>query len=158
MLAKIRTQLYVARQGITRAYLRRIWGMTIGEGVRISRKANLDYTHPKGVHIGDYTIITPGVHIFTHDFVKREHVSTFIGSNCFLGAGSIILPGVTIGDHCVIAAGSVVTQDVPSRSVVAGNPAKVLKSNIKTAAYGIMGNLQPHELAVFEDGFEDDEG
>ena len=154
MLAKLRTQLYVARQGFTRAWLRRVWGMTIGEGVRISRKANLDYTHPKGVHIGDYTIITPGVHIFTHDFVKREHVSTYIGSNCFLGAGAIILPGVRVGDHCVIAAGSVVTQDVPSRSVVAGNPAKVLKSNIKTARYGIMGNLQPHELAVFEDEHE----
>ena len=154
MLAKIRTRLYVARQGFTRAYLRRVWGMTIGEGVRISRKANLDYTHPRGVHIGDYTIITPGVHIFTHDIVKREHVSTYIGSNCFLGAGAIILPGVTIGDHCVIAAGSVVTGDVPSRSVVAGNPAKVLKSNIKTARYGIMGNLQPHELAKFDDDQE----
>ncbi|MEP1421283.1 MAG: hypothetical protein ABJK59_05905 [Erythrobacter sp.] len=61
------------------------------------------------------------------------------------------LPGVTAGDHCVIAAGTVVTQDVPSRSVVAGNPGKILKSDIKTAAYGIMGNLQPHELAVLED-------
>ncbi|WP_298334097.1 acyltransferase [uncultured Erythrobacter sp.] len=151
MLARIRTQLYVARQVFYRTWLRRVWGMTIGEGVRISRKANLDYTHPKGVHIGEYTIVTPGVHIFTHDFVRRVHVSTYIGSNCFLGAGSIILPGVTIGDHCVIAAGSVVTADVPSRSVVGGNPAKVLKSNIKTGPYGIMGNLQPHELAVFED-------
>lgn len=158
MLAKIRTQLYVARQGITRAWLRRVWGMTIGEGVRISRKANLDFTHPGGVHIGDYTIVTPGVHIFTHDFVKRVHVSTHIGSNCFLGAGCIILPGVTVGDHCVIAAGTVVTQDIPARSVVAGNPGKILKSDIKTARYGIMGNLQPHELAKFEgDQFEDDE-
>ena len=130
--------------------------MNIGEGVLISRKANLDYTHPSGFHIGDYSIITPGVHIFTHDFVRREHVSTHIGSHCFVGANAIILPGVRIGDHCVIAAGSVVTQDVPARSVVAGNPAKVLKSDIKTAAYGIMGNLQPHELAKFEDGFEDD--
>lgn len=154
MLARLRTTLYVARQGFQRAWLRRVWGMTIGEGVRISRKAHLDYTHPKGVHIGDYTIITPGAHIFTHDFVRREHVSTYIGSNCFIGAGAIILPGVTVGDHCVIAAGSVVTQDVPSRSLVAGNPAKVLKSDIKTTYYGIMGKLQPHELAKFEDDEE----
>lgn len=151
MLAKIRTRLYHARQGLTRAVLRRVWGMTIGEGVLISRKANLDYTYPKGVHIGDYSILTPGARIFTHDFVKREHVSTHIGSHCFVGANAIILPGISIGDHCVIAAGSVVTQDVPARSVVAGNPAKILKSNIKTARYGIMGNLQPHELARFED-------
>ncbi|MEP0391106.1 MAG: acyltransferase [Erythrobacter sp.] len=154
MLAKIRTRLYLARQVFHCAYLRKIWGMSIGEGVRISRKAHLDYTHPKGVHIGDYTIITPSVHIFTHDFVKRIHVSTYIGSNCFVGAGSIILPGVRVGDNCVVAAGTIVTQDIPARSIVAGNPGKILKSNIKTARFGIMGNLQPHELAAFEEAEE----
>lgn len=151
MLARIRTFLYLARQGAHCAWLRRVWGMTIGDGVRISRKANLDYTHPKGVHIGDFTIITPGVHIFTHDFVRNQHVSTFIGSNCFIGAGAIILAGISIGDHCIIAAGSVVTKDVPSRSLVGGNPANVIKSDINTTYYGIMAKLEPHEVPVFKE-------
>lgn len=50
-----------------------------------------------------------------------------IGNNCWIGANSIILPGVTIGDYSVVAAGSVVTKNVPSGVLVAGNPAVVKK-------------------------------
>jgi len=51
-----------------------------------------------------------------------------VGNNVFIGLGAIILPGVTIGDNVIIGAGSVVTQNIPSNSVAAGTPAKVLKS------------------------------
>ena len=54
--------------------------------------------------------------------------SITIGSNVFIGMGSVILPGVTIGDNCVIGAGAVVTRDIPSGSVAAGVPAKVIKT------------------------------
>ena len=50
-----------------------------------------------------------------------------IGKNCWLGAGVIVLPGVTIGDNAVIGAGSVVTKDIPSNVVAVGNPCKVLR-------------------------------
>jgi maltose O-acetyltransferase len=50
-----------------------------------------------------------------------------IGHNCWMGAGAIILPGVTIGDNVVVGAGSVVTKDVPDNVVVAGNPARVIR-------------------------------
>ena len=50
-----------------------------------------------------------------------------IGNNCWIGGNAVILPGVTIGDNVTIAAGSVVIRDVPSNSLVAGNPAKVKK-------------------------------
>jgi maltose O-acetyltransferase len=50
-----------------------------------------------------------------------------IGDNCWLGGGVIVCPGVTIGNGCTIGAGSVVTKDVPDRSVVVGNPGKVVK-------------------------------
>ena len=50
-----------------------------------------------------------------------------IGENCWLGAGAIVLPGVTIGDNTVIGAGSVVTKDIPSGVVAAGNPCRVLR-------------------------------
>ena len=55
---------------------------------------------------------------------------TRIGRNCFIGAHSIILPGVTIGDGSVVGAGSVVTRDVPPRSAMAGNPARTMKSDV----------------------------
>lgn len=51
-----------------------------------------------------------------------------IGNNCFIGAHTLILPGVTIGNNCIVGAGSVVTKSVPDSSVVAGNPAKYITS------------------------------
>ncbi|WP_304411938.1 DapH/DapD/GlmU-related protein [Erythrobacter sp. SD-21] len=118
--------------------------MTIGEGSRISLKARLDFTNPRGIHIGRETIVTPMAQIFTHDFVKARHVDTHIGSHCFIGAGSIILPGIRIGDHCIVAAGSVVTSDVPDRSLVAGNPARVVKSGIRTGHFGMLVGPSVH--------------
>ncbi len=122
------------------AWYRRVWGMHLGMGVRISGKAYLDFTNPHGLHIGDYTIVTPRVQIFTHDFVHNRHVDTRVGACCFIGAGAIILPGVTIGDHSVVAAGAVVTRDVPSNSMVAGNPAQVVKSGLQTGRYGVLAS------------------
>lgn len=55
------------------------------------------------------------------------HAPIKIGKNCWVGANSVILPGVTIGDNCVIAAGSVVTRDVRNNVMVAGNPAVIKK-------------------------------
>ena len=51
-----------------------------------------------------------------------------IGKNVWIGAGAIVLPGVTVGDNAVIAAGAVVTRDVPENTVVAGTPAKVIRT------------------------------
>ena len=51
-----------------------------------------------------------------------------IGENCWLGAGVIVLPGVSIGDNSVIGAGSIVTKDIPSNVVAFGNPCKVIRS------------------------------
>jgi acetyltransferase-like isoleucine patch superfamily enzyme len=57
-------------------------------------------------------------------------MDTYIGDNCVIGVGAIILGGVRIGNEVVVAAGSVVTEDVPSKSIVAGNPARVIESEI----------------------------
>lgn len=54
-----------------------------------------------------------------------------IGNNVWIGTGAIVLKGVTVGDGAIIAAGSVVTNDVPEHSIVAGNPAKVIKESIQ---------------------------
>jgi acetyltransferase-like isoleucine patch superfamily enzyme len=111
--------------------------MDIGEGTAISFSARLDKTNPRGLHIGKYTVVTFGAAILTHDHVNNRNRDVHIGDNCFIGAHSIILPGVTIGDHCIIAAASIVVRDVPAGSLVTGNPARIVESNVKTDHYGI---------------------
>jgi len=125
---------------------RRVYGMDIGREVRISMGARIDKTNPKGVHIGDFTAITSGAAILTHDFVNRLHTDVYIGRNCFIGYGAIVLPGVRIGDSVIVTGNSVVGRDVPSNSIVMGNPARVVESNITTGPWGIRldkGNIVP---------------
>jgi acetyltransferase-like isoleucine patch superfamily enzyme len=82
-------------------------------------------------------LISFDVAIISHDFVGGKHLDTRVGSHCFIGARSIIMPGVKVGNHCIVGAGSVVTADVPDRSIVVGNPARILHSNIVTGRWGI---------------------
>jgi len=112
--------------------------MDIGQGCRISLKAKLDLTNPQGVHIGDGTYLAFDSVIFTHDMSRALHIDTYVGRNCFIGARAMIMPGVKVGDHCIVGAGAVVTKDVPNGSIVAGNPAKIIRSNIRTRQWGIL--------------------
>lgn len=118
-------------------YFRTVYGMNIAPDVHISFKSRIDKTNPKGLTIGSETMIAFDSIILAHDFASRRHsAKTVIGKRCFIGCGSIIMPNITLGDNVVVAAGSVVTKDVPSGSIVAGNPAKVIKKGIMTDAYG----------------------
>lgn len=138
LLSKIRT--FVHRTIVTSSTMflyRRLYGMDIGQGVRISLGARIDKTNPKGIHIGDFTAVTSGAAILTHDFVNRLHTDVYIGRNCFIGYGAIVLPGVRIGDSVIVTGNSVVGRDVPSNCVVMGNPARVVENNIVTGPWGI---------------------
>ena len=120
-------------------YCRTFFGMTIGKGTIISRRSNLDWNvNPKGIHIGDYCMIA-GPSILTHDMCRNiKAVDTYIGNNCFIGGAVIILPGVHIGNNCIVGAGSVVTKNVPDNCIVAGNPARIIRKNIKVGRYGVL--------------------
>jgi acetyltransferase-like isoleucine patch superfamily enzyme len=137
LATRFREQLREVVQLLRRQYLIRVWKMDIGEGTAISLDAKLDRTNPAGIHIGKYSAVTFGAAILTHDWVNRVNRDVRIGDNCFIGAHSIILPGVTIGDSCIIAAASVVVRDVPSGSLVAGNPARIVERNVTTTRWGI---------------------
>lgn len=137
MLRKMRIWLYGLITCFKPWYLRNILGMDIGKNVSIARKAVLDRTiNPSGIHIGDNTWIANGVVILSHDYCRTLKVDTYIGKRCFIGLRAIILPGVHIGDDVIIGAGSVVTKDIPSNCVAVGNPAKVVKENVKLSEKG----------------------
>lgn len=86
------------------------------------------------VEIGDNTLISWDCCIIDRDYHKLNNeenlVPIKIGQNVWIGCRALILKGVTIGDGAVIAAGAVVTKDVPPRTMVAGNPAKIIKENV----------------------------
>lgn len=127
------------RREIVRAkrfYYTRVWGMDIDPTATFSLSVRFDKTFPAGLHIGARTYIAFDTAILTHDMTRGLRLHTRIGKHCFIGARSIILPGLEIGDECIVAAGSVVTKDVPRRSIVAGNPAQIIRRNIHVGPYG----------------------
>jgi acetyltransferase-like isoleucine patch superfamily enzyme len=136
VMTKARNMLHVLATSMKRFGLRKIYHMNISSTARISFGAYLDKTNPKDIYIGDESFVAVGVMILTHDYCRSLYKKTYIGKKCFIGARSIILPGVSIGDHVIVGAGSVVTKDVKSNCIVAGNPAKIIKENINTTKYG----------------------
>lgn len=105
-------------------------GLKVGKNFDAQLGFELDPSHCWLIEIGDDVTFGPHVQVLAHDastcktlgYAKIGRVT--IGNNVFVGAGSIILPGVKIGDNSVIGAGSIVTKDVPTNMVYAGNPAK----------------------------------
>ena len=124
----------------------RIKGYDIPYSAIIEGSVLLDKLYPRGIHVGENTLVAGGVKILSHDHCKRVNnnqpflIDTFIGKNCFIAVGAIILPGVKIGDEVIVGAGAVVTKDVPSNTVVAGNPAKIIRENIKMNTFAALEN------------------
>ena len=114
-------------------------GLSIGEGCYIHSRIDFG-SEPYLIKIGNHVRITEGVRFITHDggvWVLRnedglENIDKIgpivVGDNVHIGINSIIMPNVTIGNNVVIGAGSIVTKNVPSNSVVAGVPAKVIRT------------------------------
>ena len=108
-------------------------GLKVGKGCTLGN-CTIDPSHCFHITIGDNVTFGPRVRILAHDastkvflgYTRAANVN--IGSNVFIGAHSIVLPGVTVGDNVVIGAGSIVNRDIPANSVAVGNPARVIKS------------------------------
>jgi acetyltransferase-like isoleucine patch superfamily enzyme len=122
--------------GIRRRFFVFAMGMDLHPTVQMSLSAKPDLTFPKGVHIGEHSYVAFNARIMTHDRTRGLYTHTHVGRNCFIGGESLLLPGITIGDDCIVAAGSIVTNDVPARSLVAGNPARIIRSEIEVGPYG----------------------
>jgi len=117
--------------------LRANWGgHHVHFGKNVYANFNLTLVDDTHIYVGDNTMFGPNVIIATggHPILPelraqgyQYNASVHIGKNCWIGAGAIIVPGVTIGDNTVIGAGSVVTKDIPSNVVAVGNPCRVLR-------------------------------
>jgi maltose O-acetyltransferase len=130
----------------------RFFVISAGKEIRVKRNADVsmfitigDFSElgtnciiQSNTTIGNNVIMGPDVKIYTrnHNFDRLDlpiqlqgstNDKVVIGNDVWLGANTIILPGVTVGDHAILAAGSVVTKDVPSFAIAGGIPAKVIK-------------------------------
>ncbi len=105
-------------------------------GNNVYANFNLTLVDDTHIYVGDCTMFGPNVTVATaghpidpelRSKAYQYNMPVHIGRNCWLGAGVVVLPGVTIGDNSVIGAGSVVTKDIPANVVAVGNPCKVLR-------------------------------
>ncbi len=105
-------------------------------GNRVYANFNLTLVDDTHIYVGDCTMFAPNVTVATaghpiapclRKYGIQYNASVHIGKNCWIGAGALIMPGVTIGDNTVIGAGSVVTKDIPSNVVAVGNPCRVMR-------------------------------
>lgn len=110
----------------------------IGDNTKIGRRVTLAAL--KSIKIGKNCLLSYDVSILDHDHDFRDikispvvseltkGKDVFIGDDCFIGAHSFILKGITLGEHCIVGANSVITKSFPAYTVIAGNPAKIIKS------------------------------
>jgi acetyltransferase-like isoleucine patch superfamily enzyme len=152
-------RILIAPFGVLAAKLRPAW-FARASGVKVRGRLAIygsSYamfgSEPFLVSLGDNVHIANGVRFVCHDGavlpLRQQHpdlevaAPISVGDNVFIGYGATILPGVTIGGDCIVGAGSVVTRDVPPGSVVAGNPARFVKS---TADY--LAQAQSRSLRI----------
>lgn len=107
-------------------------GMSVGENFNRLGGVILDPSHCWLIDIGKNVTLAPRVHILCHDASTKQFLGytkigrVTIGDNVFIGAESVVLPGVTIGNNVIIGTNSTVTHNVPDRMVFAGSPARAI--------------------------------
>lgn len=130
-------------------------GVKMGKNIRLMKGVSFG-SEPYLVELGERITISNHVEFITHDggtwafrdlpeyrdVIKYGRIK--VGSHSFIGAHSIIMPGVTIGERCVIGAGSIVTKDIPDGTVACGSPAKVIKTTREYAEQS-KKKMKPYE-------------
>ena len=131
-------------------------GRHVHFGKHVYANFHLTLVDDTDIYVGDDTMFGPNVTVATaghpilpilREQVYQYNMPVFIGRNCWIGAGAILLPGVHIGDGTVIGAGSVVTKDIPANVVAVGNPCRVLRPiGARYREYYFKGRKIPPEL------------
>lgn len=125
-------------------------------GKNVYSNFNLTLVDDTHIYVGDYTMFGPNVTVATagHPILPQlrqrglqYNMPVHIGKNCWIGAGAVLVPGVTVGNNVVIGAGSVVTKDLPDNVVAVGNPCRVLRAvNEHDKKYYFKDREIPNEL------------
>lgn len=111
-------------------------GRHVHFGDHVYANFNLTLVDDTHIYVGSCTMLAPNVTIATaghpiapplRKYGVQYNAAVHIGKNCWIGAGALIMPGVSIGDNSVIGAGSVVTKDIPANVVAFGNPCRVYR-------------------------------
>jgi acetyltransferase-like isoleucine patch superfamily enzyme len=114
----------------------------VGENSYCGERCGFQLAVNKGIYIGNNTSISHNVRVYTsnqspvdiineNDSINIKSGDVYIGNNCWIGANVFIKEGVKVGDFVVVGANSVVSKDVPSNSIAAGAPIKILKKKVK---------------------------
>lgn len=156
---------YIRKRSNPIAYAKSI-GVSMGEHCLLQGITNWG-SEPWLIRIGDYTEISFDCVFITHDgatwvFRNEDKYKTVVkygeivvGNRCFIGARSMILPGVKIGDKAIIAAGSVVTKSVPAGEVWGGVPAKFI-TTVDEYANKVLKNTPEYDLVNYQHNFKDE--
>ncbi len=122
--------------GLRRRWLMRSHEITIDRSSSISLSARLVAAPGGRISIGPESLVAFKTLLLTSHAGLGHAAPIVIGRRCFIGGGATILPGVTVGDGSIVAAGAVVFNDVPAHTIMAGNPARVVRSTIKVGKFG----------------------
>jgi hypothetical protein len=145
----LRSRLLTRLRGEQTLRRMRKLGMLAEPPIRLAARSIVDPNFAWAVEIGTQTIISSDVRIIAHDAaVKRltgytEVRPVVIGKRCYIGAGTIVLPGAVIGEESIIGAGALVRGEIPPRSLAVGSPARVV---------GTIEDLRERHLAQIESG------
>lgn len=154
-------------------------GLKVGTNFTRMHGSIIDPSHCWLITIGNDVTLAPRVHILAHDASTCHHLGyakigcVDIGNIVFIGAESVILPGIKIGSNSVIGANSTVTKDIPANVVAAGNPAKIIcsisefisrnksrmeKGHVYGEDYTLRGNITPQKKQQQRNDLKDDCG
>ncbi|MBT2657086.1 acyltransferase [Bacillus sp. ISL-18] len=134
MLGKLSEYLKLKIRGEYSIEMLKKRGLLVGDNFSNNTGVIIDPDHCWLIEIGNNVVFGPRVHVLAHDASTNRHnkytkiARVKISDNVFIGASTVVLPGVSIGENVIIGAGSVVSKDIPSNLVAAGNPARAICS------------------------------